>query len=208
MPEIPKSNSESEDTLPKLEEEKFTTLGEFLKKIRKEKKELLRDIATRVSLTPSVFSQIETGYVLPRDLNNIIEAYQLTEEQIGKLKKIHQIETVINAKDIEGEKELTNQEEVLKNTLGKKDDDPSIAAEKEEDRQKEKEQFEIALKKLHKRDRRVIELRFGLGKDGKTHTLEEVGKIIGISKSSVKQIEARALSRLGGVLNGRQSDEP
>ena len=46
--------------------------------------------------------------------------------------------------------------------------------------------------RLSERERRVLFLRFGL-EDGRSHTLEEVGRELGVTAKSVRRIEARAL---------------
>ena len=48
---------------------------------------------------------------------------------------------------------------------------------------------------LTERERSVLEMRFGL-KDGKDHTLEEVGKKFGVTRERIRQIEAKALRKL------------
>lgn len=48
---------------------------------------------------------------------------------------------------------------------------------------------------LNPRERRVLELRFGL-KDGRSRTLEEVGKEFGVTRERIRQIEAKALRKL------------
>jgi RNA polymerase primary sigma factor len=58
-----------------------------------------------------------------------------------------------------------------------------------------KEQVEAVLDSLNGRERRVLELRFGLA-DGRARTLEEVGKEFGITRERVRQIEAIALRKL------------
>jgi len=51
------------------------------------------------------------------------------------------------------------------------------------------------LRTLAARERRVVELRFGLT-DGQPRTLEEVGREFGITRERIRQIEAKALSKL------------
>jgi RNA polymerase primary sigma factor len=52
-----------------------------------------------------------------------------------------------------------------------------------------------AVEDLPPREREIIMLRYGL-KDGVVHTLEEVGKIFGITRERVRQLEIKALERL------------
>ena len=56
-------------------------------------------------------------------------------------------------------------------------------------------QVERLLAGLTQRERRVIELRFGL-RDGHPHTLDEVGREFGLSRERVRQIEAKTLAKL------------
>jgi RNA polymerase primary sigma factor len=58
-----------------------------------------------------------------------------------------------------------------------------------------KEQVEAVLYSLSERERRVLELRFGLD-DGRSRTLEEVGKEFGVTRERIRQIEAKALRKL------------
>lgn len=58
-----------------------------------------------------------------------------------------------------------------------------------------------SLKWLDPRDRKVIELRFGLG-DLPEMTLEEAGQELGITRERVRQIEKRALQRISDRLRG------
>ena len=58
-----------------------------------------------------------------------------------------------------------------------------------------KEQVEDVLDTLNLRERRVLQLRFGL-EDGRSRTLEEVGKEFGVTRERIRQIEAKALRKL------------
>ncbi len=58
-----------------------------------------------------------------------------------------------------------------------------------------REQIEELLQGLTDREREVLELRFGL-KDGKTRTLEEVGKYFDVTRERIRQIEGKALVKL------------
>ncbi len=58
-----------------------------------------------------------------------------------------------------------------------------------------KEQLEEVLHTLTSREEHVLKLRFGL-EDGRTRTLEEVGKEFNITRERIRQIEAKALRKL------------
>jgi hypothetical protein len=54
----------------------------------------------------------------------------------------------------------------------------------------------------------VLNLRFGLGAEGESLTLELIGKRIGLTRERVRQIEAQALRKLFCFLTGEESDAP
>jgi RNA polymerase primary sigma factor len=63
-------------------------------------------------------------------------------------------------------------------------------------RQLLKEQVNDVLNSLSPRERRVLELRFGLENGGRTRTLEEVGAELKVTRERIRQIEAKALRKL------------
>ena len=58
-----------------------------------------------------------------------------------------------------------------------------------------REQLDDVLETLTDREKRVLELRFGI-EDGRPRTLEEVGKEFGVTRERIRQIEAKALRKL------------
>ncbi|MBB6216998.1 RNA polymerase sporulation-specific sigma factor [Anaerosolibacter carboniphilus] len=64
----------------------------------------------------------------------------------------------------------------------------------------DKELLEIALKKLSKREKKIMELRFGLN-NGEEKTQKEVADMLGISQSYISRLEKRIIYRLKKEIN-------
>ena len=58
-----------------------------------------------------------------------------------------------------------------------------------------KDKLSEVLSSLNQRERKVLELRFGLG-DGYSRTLEEVGRQFTVTRERIRQIEAKALRKM------------
>ncbi len=58
-----------------------------------------------------------------------------------------------------------------------------------------REQLDDVLDTLTPREKKVLQLRFGLN-DGRARTLEEVGNVFGVTRERIRQIEAKALRKL------------
>ena len=58
-----------------------------------------------------------------------------------------------------------------------------------------REHLEAVLSTLGDREKRVVQLRYGLT-DGEPHTLEEIGQVFGVTRERVRQIEAKTLAKL------------
>lgn len=116
----------------------------------------------------------------------LAEAMGISVEKIREVKKIAQdpisLETPI------GEKEDSHLGDFIEDheTVAPDDAAGSILL---------REQMEELLQSLTDRERQVLELRFGL-KDGKTRTLEEVGKYFDVTRERIRQIEGKALVKL------------
>ena len=74
-------------------------------------------------------------------------------------------------------------------------DDAALAPADAASHQLLKEQVMDVLSSLTPRERKVLELRFGL-EDGRSRTLEEVGREFGVTRERIRQIEAKALRKL------------
>jgi RNA polymerase primary sigma factor len=60
-----------------------------------------------------------------------------------------------------------------------------------------------ALAGLTPREQRILRMRFGIGGAG-DHTLEEVGKVFGVTRERIRQIEAKALEKLRDPARARK----
>lgn len=58
-----------------------------------------------------------------------------------------------------------------------------------------REHLEAVLSTLGERERKVVQLRYGLA-DGRPRTLEEIGQIFGVTRERIRQIESKTLNRL------------
>ncbi|MFG2627743.1 RNA polymerase sigma factor [Streptomyces sp. NPDC048473] len=58
-----------------------------------------------------------------------------------------------------------------------------------------REHLEAVLSTLNERERKVVQLRYGLA-DGRPRTLEEIGRIFGVTRERIRQIESKTLNKL------------
>jgi RNA polymerase primary sigma factor len=116
----------------------------------------------------------------------IAKAMDLTEEKVREIMKISQepvsLETPI------GEENDSNLGDFI-------EDQDALAPADAASYEMLKEQLEEVLDTLTEREENVLRLRFGLD-DGRTRTLEEVGKVFGVTRERIRQIEAKALRKL------------
>ena len=142
---------------------------------------------------------VETINKLQRVSHRLVREYgrEPTSEEIGSVMDVSR-ERVLELLNIA-------QEPVsLETPIGEEDgaylgdfieDQNALAPADEASIQMLKEQVADILLTLSEREARVIQLRFGL-EDGKTRTLEEVGKAFDVTRERIRQIEAKALSKL------------
>ncbi len=75
------------------------------------------------------------------------------------------------------------------------EDKQAISPEEFASRELLKDEINAVLSTLTEREKKVLELRFGLN-DGKTRTLEEVGREFNVTRERIRQIEAKAIRKL------------
>ncbi|MDP2744722.1 MAG: RNA polymerase sigma factor RpoD [Dehalococcoidia bacterium] len=131
-----------------------------------------RRLAQEYGREPS-HDEIGKGMEIPRD--KVKEIVKVSQEPVS-------LETPI------GEEEDTHLGDFIEDRTALP---PADAA----SRQLLKEQIEDVLGTLNAREKRVLELRFGL-EDGRSRTLEEVGREFGVTRERIRQIEAKALRKL------------
>lgn len=84
---------------------------------------------------------------------------------------------------------------------------PGSNPEAEVDRDDHMDSLENMLEELKERDREVIRMRFGLGSDGQTMTLKQIGERFNLSRERVRQIEREAIRKLGVLSRQRQRQQ-
>ena len=113
----------------------------------------------------------------------------ITPKKYEQLKVISRdILTVASLNSIVGDTDETELGEFIIN-------DEQMTVEAQVERSCLKDSIDLILEDLTSREREIIQLRFGLG-DGIPKTLEQVGKIYGVTRERIRQIEAKALKKL------------
>ena len=136
-----------------------------------------RELGQELNREPSV-EELAERVQLP--LERVAEILQMSQEPVS-------LETPIG--------------EDAENELGDLIEDRTAAAPADVAAQSSmREQVDRALAHLSERERRVLELRFGLA-DGRPRTLEEIGGELSLTRERIRQIERKALGRLRGDSN-------
>ncbi len=68
------------------------------------------------------------------------------------------------------------------------------------------ERIEGLLAKMTDREKRILELRFGLGEDEVAHTLKDTAKHFGITRERVRQIEVSCMQKLRAMMEEQEND--
>jgi RNA polymerase primary sigma factor len=138
----------------------------------------------RRELSDSLGFKLDISHELVQD--EIRKKVKLSEEKVREILKIAQdpisLETPI------GEEEDSHLGDFI-------EDDAAVAPAEAASSIMLKEKLEDVLHNLTEREKKVLKLRFGL-EDGRSRTLEEVGREFGVTRERIRQIEAKALRKL------------
>ncbi len=152
-----------------------------------------RTIRIPVHMVETINKLLRTQRRLTQDLNReptneeIAEAMELDVEKVEHIMKIKQDISSLDASVRDDE-----EDSVLGDFI---EDEDTVTPEESATGQLLKEQVKGLLGSLSEREQKILRLRFGL-EDGKNHTLEEVGQEFSVTRERIRQIEAKALTKL------------
>jgi RNA polymerase primary sigma factor len=160
---------------------------------------ITRAIADQARTIRIPVHMVETINKLMRQHRRLLQEYgrEPTAEEIGSAMEV-------NSEKVEEILKISQEPVSLETPIGEEED--SHLGDFIEDRgaqapadaasyQLLKEQIGDVLETLTARESRVLQLRFGL-EDGRSRTLEEVGREFGVTRERIRQIEAKALRKL------------
>ena len=163
----------------------------------------------RQAITRAIADQGRTIRVPVHMVESINKTYRVSGRLLQELGRIPSEEEIAESMDLPAEKirEILTiaQEPVSLETPVGEDEDTMLVdfiasqdpddTETRADRDLLREQIHAIMATLTPRERRVLELRYGIA-DGETHTLEEVGKEFNVTRERIRQIESKALRKL------------
>jgi RNA polymerase primary sigma factor len=151
-----------------------------------------RTIRIPVHMVETINKLIRIQRQLIQELGREPEAEELANEMGMTVEKVREI-MKISQEPVSLEKPIGEEEDSHLGDFIPDDDAPSPADQAAFTLLKE--QLLEVLKGLTPREEKVLRLRFGLD-DGRTRTLEEVGKEFNVTRERIRQIEAKALRKM------------
>ena len=166
----------------------------------------------RQAITRAIADQARTIRIPVHMVETINKVLRVTRKLTNELNREPSVEEIAKEMGMEPEKvdyvmKIKQDIASLDATVGRDgDDEDSVLGDFIEDEgrvspedaaaaQMLKEQIAEILSSLSEREQKVVKLRFGIG-GGRPHTLEEVGAEFSVTRERIRQIEAKALSKL------------
>ena len=154
-----------------------------------------RTIRIPVHMVETINKVLRVTRKLTQELNReptveeIAKAMKMEPEKIGYVMKIKQD---IASLDASVGRDGDDEESVLGDFV---EDEERVSPEDAAANQILKEKLAEIISTLSEREQKIVKMRFGIG-GGRPHTLEEVGAEFSVTRGRIRQIEAKALSKL------------
>ena len=140
-------------------------------------------------------------------ISKFTQAKRKLAQQLGREPMVEEIalEMDLSADKVRNIQKISQEVVSLESPIGDDDDKSTLADFIQDEKsltpnqitsqQLLKDQIKEIIQDLTERERKILEMRFGL-EDGVTHTLEEVGKVFSVTRERIRQIEAKALEKI------------
>ena len=154
-----------------------------------------RTIRIPVHMVETINKVLRTTRILTQELNREPTNEEIAEAmgmEVSKIEYVMRIKQDIASLDASVGRDGDDEESVLGDFV---EDSERDSPEDATANQILKEQIAEILTTLSEREQKIIRLRFGIG-GGRPHTLEEVGNEFSVTRERIRQIEAKALSKL------------
>ena len=154
-----------------------------------------RTIRIPVHMVETINKLLRTQRRMTQELNReptIDELAAELEMEPAKIEYVIKIKQDITSLDAGVGRDGDDEDSVLGDFI---EDGDSVTPEESATSQLLKEQVQSILSTLSDREQKIVKMRFGL-ENGKSHTLEEVGREFAVTRERIRQIEAKALAKL------------
>jgi RNA polymerase primary sigma factor len=154
-----------------------------------------RTIRIPVHMVETINKLLRTQRRMTQDLNrepSIEELAKELEMEPEKVEYVMKIKQDIHSLDAGVGRDGDDEDSVLGDFI---EDEDAASPEDSAASQLLKEQVQDILSVLTEREQKIVRMRFGLD-SGKSHTLEEVGQEFAVTRERIRQIEAKALTKL------------
>ena len=140
-------------------------------------------------------------------ISKFTQAKRKLAQQLGREPMVEEIalEMDLSADKVRNIQKISQEVVSLESPIGDDDDKSTLADFIQDEKsltpiqmtsqQLLKDQIKEIIQDLTEREKKILEMRFGL-EDGVTHTLEEVGKVFNVTRERIRQIEAKALEKI------------
>ena len=154
-----------------------------------------RTIRIPVHMVETINKVLRSSRKLTQELNREPTNEEIAKEMnmdVEKIEYVMRIKQDIASLDASVGRDGDDEDSVLGDFV---EDEERISPEDSAANQILKEQLAEIITSLSDREQKIIKLRFGIG-GGRPHTLEEVGAEFSVTRERIRQIEAKALSKL------------